>query len=369
MLSKVFSGRWAVALATLVVAALVAGGVLYITRSGDDKRTLCAYLPDSAGLYAGNAVNIRGVKVGKVSGISAADGAVKVTMEISDRPVNPALSVLAVNNSVLADRRIELIGTEGGGAAARARSTSCVPRSRSFTPISVSTAFQSFTTMFDQLGGPGDDAEKPVSQLISAAQSQFAGTGEDINKSVNNLAGFMADPDEFLSQLCSVFDNLAVLTDVAGQNWDALRDIRENSADLTHFMGALFKSFVYIFDGLGAAGPGLDDLLVKRVPVLLGYSGQASQVLDLAVARAPEIATIFDKLPGIATGLSTAMNRSSRSFRLSFRSPKVVARTPNSAVLCAALNRAKAGSCDPRSPDLAAVDLADVVTGAIQGGR
>ena len=54
----------------------------------------------------------------------------------------------------------------------------------------------------------------------------------------------------------AVFDNLAVLTDVAGRNWEAITDIGKNAADLTYFMGSLFKSFVYIFDGLGEAGPG-----------------------------------------------------------------------------------------------------------------
>ena len=56
--------------AILAVALLVGAVVVYLRSTSNNARALCAQLPDSAGLYAGNAVNIRGVKVGTVTSLN-----------------------------------------------------------------------------------------------------------------------------------------------------------------------------------------------------------------------------------------------------------------------------------------------------------
>ena len=244
-----------------------------------------------------------------------------------------------------------------------------VPSNQTYTPISVSTAFQSFTTLFEKLGGPGDDSAAPVGSLIAEADKQLVGTGGDLNQTIKNIAGFMSDPDEFLSQMRAVFDNLAVLTDVAGRNWEAITDIGKNAADLTYFMGSLFKSFVYIFDGLGEAGPGMDDLLSNVVPPLMSITDDMKPVINFGLAQLDELTAMIKQLPGIATSLQKSVSSRTGGIRVNVRAPRVAARIPGgSAVLCAAMNQAKKGSCDPRAPERAVVDLGALVTQAIQGG-
>lgn len=300
--------------AALLAAVLVVGGVTaYGAVTSTAPRTLCAYLPDGAGLYPGNAVNIRGVRVGEVTGLAPSPGQVTVHMRISDRPLNPNLRVVAINNSVLADRRLELVEATSRDGQTLAPDT-CVPRSRTYTPISVSTAFGSFTDLFDDLGGAGPDAQAPIRDLLTQATGQLAGTGPELNQTIKNLAGLMSDPNDFLAQLRTVFDNLAILTDVAGDNWPAIRDIGVNAADLTHFMGALFESFVYIFDGLGEAGPGLDDLLANVVPPLLDASDDMAPVIDVGLARLDDLTAILKELPGIAVALRTSVSKQRGGF-------------------------------------------------------
>lgn len=359
--------RWpAIGVAVGVVAILVTGVVLYQHHVEQTRRSICAHLPDSAGLYAGNAVNIRGVRVGEVSAISPRAGYVRVTMTVDDRPLNAGVKVVAVNNSVLADRRLELVDATARGA--RDLGEQCVPLARSFTPISVSSAFGSFTKMFQQLAGPGTDSAAPVGDLLTTAARELDGTGRDINAIVENMSGLMADPDAFLAQLRSVFDNLAVLSDVADDNWDAITDIGLNASSLTHFMGALFKDFVYIFDGLGEAGPGLDNLLGDVLPPVLDLSDITKPMLDVALSHVDDLNTILKQLPGIATSLTTSINRRATGFALTYRAPKVLATTSNSAALCALMNRGRPGGCDPRSGRVAAVDLTAIVASAVQGG-
>ncbi|MCF8603475.1 MlaD family protein [Gordonia sp. HY442] len=363
-------GRGRALVVTLVVALLVAGGVLvYVKRSGNDTTAVCAKLPDAAGLYAGNAVNIRGVRVGTVSEVSPSPGFVTVRMTIDDRPLGADTKVVAVNNSVLADRRLELVDASPNGGA-RLATDHCVPLSRGFTPISVSTAFASFTTMLDDMGGPdGVGGDKPLGELISQAQSQLAGIGPDLNKILHDMSGVMSDPNEFLSQMRSVFDNVAVLTDVAGRNWSAIRDIGVNSADLTHLMGSLFKSFVYIFDGLGEAAPGLDDLLGNVAPPMLDLTDDFKPMIDVGLNRLDDLTAMLREMPGIAKSLEASLSRKRGSFAVTVTPPKVAAATPDSSALCTAMNASDAGSCDPKSPRSAVVDLGTLVTRMVQGGR
>ena len=172
-------------IAATVVAVLAIGAVfIYLARADRGTRALCADLADSAGLYAGNAVNIRGVRIGTVTGVSPKAGGVTIRMKVADQPMSSALRVVAVNNSVLADRRIELVDTNPRGGAELGVET-CVPSNQTYTPISVSTAFQSFTTLFEKLGGPGDDSAAPVGSLIAEADKQLVGTGGDLSHTFN----------------------------------------------------------------------------------------------------------------------------------------------------------------------------------------
>lgn len=361
-------GRWSAVIAAVVlVAALVGGVVIYQRVAASSTRALCADLPDSAGLYVGNAVNIRGVRVGTVTSVEPAAGHVTVGMNVDDRPLSAGFKVVAVNNSVLADRRLELVGTEARGGAVFS-GDSCVPRARAFTPISVSTAFQSFTEIADKIGGAGTDSSAPVGNLLTAASKQLDGTGRDVNEIIENLSGLMADPNHFLAQMRTVFDNMAVLTQVAGDNWDAITDIGTNAASLTFLMGRLFEDFVYIFIGLGQAGPGLDDLLGTQLPPILDLSETAQPVIDVAVAHTDDLKAILENIPGIAAGLDTSVNRNAAAYQITYRAPTVAAATPSSSALCAVMNRVDPGSCDPSSSTTATVDLGTVLTRALQGG-
>ncbi|MEP9390908.1 MlaD family protein [Gordonia sp. VNK1] len=362
-------GRVAALIAALLVVTLMIGAVVvWLRLSDNDKRALCAQLPDSAGLYVGNAVNIRGVRVGTVTGIAPHNGQVTVDMSIDDdRPIAATARVVAVNNSVLADRRLELVDAQARGGPTMAGGD-CIPRSRSYTPISVSAAFSSFTTMFDEIGGSGTDSAAPVGGLLTAVDRQFDGTGPDINATITNLSRLMADPKDFLAQMRTVFDNLAVLTDVADQNWDPIREIGVNAASLTFFMARLFEDFVYIFDGLGEAGPGLDDLLGNVLPPVLDTADVAMPFVTVAIAHTDDLTAILEKTPGIATNLATTINRKAAAFQVSYRAPRVAVRTPDSAALCALVNRADPGGCDPSSGSVAEVNLTEVVARLVQGG-
>lgn len=360
--------RTAILVALVVVIALVGGVLIYSQRAHADQHALCAEMPDAAGLYAGNAVNIRGVRVGEITSIKPhAAGGVTVGMRVKRRPLSADLKVLAVNNSVLADRRLELVGADAHGGPELAAGT-CVPMTRTYTPISISTAFQSFTTMFNKIGGNGPDANAPIGAAITAASAQLSGAGTAINNSIKNLSGLMSNPDQFLGDLRATFDNLAVLTDMAHQNWDALKEVGNDTAQLTFFMARQFDDFNGLFIGLGNMGPALDDIFSKVLPPLLQVADDNKPAIESGLSRIDDLKDIIKNLPSIATGLSASLSRRNGAFQITYAAPRVNAATPSSAALCTVLNKSRPGSCTPKSATSAAVDLSAVVAAGIQGG-
>ena len=133
-------------------------------------------------------------------------------------------------------------------------------------------------------------------------------------------------------------------------------------------MGRLIEDFVYIFHGLSEAAPGIDDLLGDLLPPLLDTADIASPLIDLGIAKTPDLLAILREIPAITTTLSTSLRRSTRGIPVSVSGPRVLTKTPSSAALCGMLNRTRAGSCDQRTGQTAVVDLTDVVSSALQGG-
>ena len=318
----------------LVVAVGVAGIAVYTRVAPRGAQSLCAVLADSAGLYEGNPVNIRGVRVGEVAAVTPEHGHVVVRMTVEDRPLDPGMRVVAVNNSGLADRRIELIDavpSRGDGA----RTTSdCVPLNRTATPISLSAAFESFTDVFDDLAGSGEDSAKPIGELVKQLNTQFADSGSQINAVIGHVASFLAEPAQFLADIRTTVRNLAALSEFADGRWRDLSAIMGQAAQLTDWMRFMFAQFVRVFDNLGEAGRGLDDLLTRVLPRALDVVDENRSAVDAGLAQIDDLAAIMQHVPALTAGIAAAANTSGPGAAVNVRGPRVRVRTPDAAALC-----------------------------------
>ena len=102
--------------AVLVAAvALAVGGFAVMPRLAHRQITVTAHFEDAVGLYAGNAVALLGMQVGKVTSIIAKDNYVEVKLAIDDRVDIPAeVQAVTVSTSILTDRHVELTPPDAG---------------------------------------------------------------------------------------------------------------------------------------------------------------------------------------------------------------------------------------------------------------
>src|ERR1700738_2239169 len=95
----------------LVFAAIAAIALVVVAIPGKDSRPLrvTAQFEDAVGLYAGNAVSVLGMQVGKVTSVVPKDGYVEVKLEINRGVAIPAdVQAVTVSTSILTDRHVEL---------------------------------------------------------------------------------------------------------------------------------------------------------------------------------------------------------------------------------------------------------------------
>src|ERR1700754_5077870 len=93
----------------VVVLALVAGIVGWNLYKKLTTNTVVAYFPETLALYAGDRVQIMGVKVGSIDKMEPAGDKMKVTLHYDNNfkvPANATASIL--NPSLVASRNIQL---------------------------------------------------------------------------------------------------------------------------------------------------------------------------------------------------------------------------------------------------------------------
>src|SRR5690606_5987796 len=111
MLARVLGSRGFMSTAMLLTVALVAAAAYGLARPEPETRAYRADMPDSVGLYEGSAVTVLGVRVGEVTGIESIGASARVRFTVrADRTLPTDVGAVTVSDTLLADRRLELVG-------------------------------------------------------------------------------------------------------------------------------------------------------------------------------------------------------------------------------------------------------------------
>ncbi|EUA51178.1 mce related family protein [Mycobacterium xenopi 3993] len=102
----------AVSLVAATVIALCGSCAPQIRRQHAEY---CAIMPDSGGLYVGNAVTQMGVRIGKITAITPDALSVRVNFTAGERPLPSDVKAVTRSPSILVDRSLELVGNYDSG--------------------------------------------------------------------------------------------------------------------------------------------------------------------------------------------------------------------------------------------------------------
>jgi virulence factor Mce-like protein len=240
---------------TVVVVALVAA-VVGIAWPGSPKRRLTAYFTSTVGLYSGADVRILGIRVGKVDKITPVGRSVRVEMTYDAKRKVPAnVQAVIVNQSLVADRYVQLAPVYRGGAVLADNTT--LPLTRTVTPVEIDDISGSLNNLDKALGPNGANANGSLSRLLQVGSDTLNGQGDDIRATLGGSAKALSTLSEDRKDITSNIENLRLITQALAVND---RQVRDFNGHLSQVSTQLAGEKEELGAALRALGPTLRNL-------------------------------------------------------------------------------------------------------------
>jgi virulence factor Mce-like protein len=315
-------------------------------------REFCAMMSDSVGLYVGNPVSQMGYNIGTVDAIVPKGSEVEVKFKITtDRAIPRDVKAVTRSPSILADRTLELVGNYTSGPELQAGE--CIPRSRSFTPLSISQVIGSATEFVNGINPAGSNNIKDAVHGIDEAAH---GNGAAINKLLTVSSDLLDNPNQAIADLGAVIRNTAKLSSMLVANRDPLKkDLRD--------LPTLAPELVNVANAADDISHPIEEAIVFTSDLELRFGNEIQVLLD-TVADLVRHGTwhykgymnILNPIPRWISGLggeppgaeagAIVKHINNHVFHLiQWRPPLFRIRTPNGLLSCGQLNAAMPGSC------------------------
>src|ERR1700749_1036671 len=201
--------RTTVIIGTLVVVlALVAGYVGWRLFQKLTNNSVVAYFPAANALYAGDKVQIMGLKGGAIAKIEPVGDKMKVTFHYENKYKVPAnASAVIVNPTVVASRSIELEPPYKGGPVMA--DNAVIPIERTQVPTEFDQLRESVANIINKLGPTPEQPKGPFGDLIEAFADGLAGKGKQINTTFDSLSRALTTLNEGRGDFFAVARSLA----------------------------------------------------------------------------------------------------------------------------------------------------------------
>ncbi|MGI8677795.1 MAG: MCE family protein [Jatrophihabitans sp.] len=255
MLEKL-TQHWLRIVAGLIAVLVVVAGLGLVFRAnieGPPTKTIVAEFVETPGLYTDNAVNILGVKTGKVTTVRSGADLVRVTMEIPQSTKLPAdvRAILMAPNPV-SDRAIELYPPYTSGP--QFSDGAPIPLSRTAVPLSVDAVFGAVDDLAKTLGPSGANKGGALSRVVKSVATLTKGNGKNLQNTLAALASalpaFTADPHQ-ISRLIDNLDTLGKTLAEHNSTIDSLfSDVAVATKELADERGTLAAAIGNLQDGM-----------------------------------------------------------------------------------------------------------------------
>ena len=360
------SKRSWITLAALVgVIAVVASAFAVSGRGDSSQRTgFCAMLPDTIGLYKGNAVTRMGYQVGKITSIKPYPDGTRVQFSIDSKRSVPAdVKAVTRSKSILADRSLELVGDSTGP---RLEPGDCISVQNSYTPRSISEITGSAADLIEAIA-PDNDT-RAVEGTINALAQALDGTGPSLAKLMKTAGAAAKNPEATVSDIGAIILNTAPLTTDALDQWSDVASIISKLAPATQ-VGAdvLWPGAVHMIYGMQPVLLMIYKFEPRYGKELYGFMDIAPPHIHVAATQSAKISKALEALPVLATQ-AAVVSEKNKGAGIRITVPQVRIQTPAPKAFCRGLNTVRAGSCIPErgSSRLVRMSILDLL---VAGGR
>jgi phospholipid/cholesterol/gamma-HCH transport system substrate-binding protein len=210
--------RAAVIIGSLVVAGgLVAAFVGWQLYQKLTYNTVVAYFPAANALYAGDKVQIMGIRVGAIDKIEPTGDKMKVTFHYKNKYKVPAdAQAVILNPTLVASRSIQLEPPYKGGPTLP--DNAVIPEERTQVPVEWDDLRNDITHIISKLGPTKEQPKGPFGDVVESFANGLAGKGKQINTTLDGLSTALTTLDEGRGDFFSVLHSLALFVNALHQD-------------------------------------------------------------------------------------------------------------------------------------------------------
>jgi phospholipid/cholesterol/gamma-HCH transport system substrate-binding protein len=216
----------------VVILALVVGYVGWQLYQKLTTNTVVAYFPAANALYAGDKVQIMGLRVGAIDKIEPSGDKMKVTFHYENQYRVPAnASAVILNPTLVASRAIQLEPAYKGGPVLN--DGAVIPVERTQVPVEWDELRNSITNIISKLGPTPEQPKGPFGEVIESFANGLAGKGKQINNTLSSLSQALTALNEGRGDFFAVVRSLALFVNALHQDDQQFVALNQNLAELT----------------------------------------------------------------------------------------------------------------------------------------
>jgi phospholipid/cholesterol/gamma-HCH transport system substrate-binding protein len=216
----------------VVILALVVGYVGFRLYQKLTNNTVVAYFPAANALYAGDKVQIMGMRVGAIDSIEPVGDKMKVTFHYLNKYKVPAnASAVILNPTLVASRAIQLEPPYKGGPVMG--DDTVIPEERTQVPTEWDQLRNSITNIISKLGPTPEQPTGPFGEVLESFADGLAGKGKQINTTLNSLSQALTALNQGRGDFFAVVRSLALFVNALHQDDQQFVALNQNLADFT----------------------------------------------------------------------------------------------------------------------------------------
>ena len=225
--------RTSVILASVVVVLALAAGYfgLQLYRNLTNN-TVVAYFPTTNALYAGDKVQIMGLRVGAIDTIEPAGDKMRVTFHYENKYKVPAnASAVILNPTLVASRSVQLEPAYKGGPVLA--DNAVIPIERTQVPVEWDELRNSVNNIIAKLGPTPEQPTGPFGEVIESFADGLAGKSKQINTTLDSLSRSLTALNEGRGDFFAVVRSLALFVNALHQDDQQFVGLNQNLAQFT----------------------------------------------------------------------------------------------------------------------------------------
>lgn len=290
----------AVALAVLLIFGVVAKNAL---TENSSHTNVVGYFDNSTGLFVGDDVRIRGVRVGKVTKIQPEPLQTKITFWFDRRYKVPAEArAVVLSPQLVTGRAIQLTPPYTGGAALT--NGAVIPKDRTAVPVEWDDVRSQLQRLTELLQPTKPGGVSSLGALINTAAGNLAGQGADIRNTIVGLSQTVSVLNDHSADVFGTIKNLSTLVSGLRDSSDILAQLNINLAAVSALLADDPNKVSRAVEDLNGVVGDVQSFIAENRETIGTTSDKLQSISNAVVASLDDVKQFLHVAPNVAVNFN-----------------------------------------------------------------